>query len=338
MRRATGHLLDTMRHMPSLPSGYGTRRPVPADAAAVFALVAAHNTSVIGHADYTEDDIADELVEPGFDPQRDGWVVHDPGGKLVGWGWSCRKGDSDNVDVAVYTAPGEAAVDEWLWDVVQVRGRELAAEAGHPQVRLDVSIYREETGARQAAGRRGYEVAAVFNRLRIDHPAGEPVPFPQPPTGLEIRDGGFDDAVRRDAHAVYNAAFADHFGFAAETYDEWATRIAAASTHDWAMIHVAYEDGRPVAALRRSNSFVDSDRCGYVHVLAVHPHQQGRGLGRFLLHYAFAADAARGLEGTLLHVDTDPARPALRLYLSAGMRLIRVIEVWRRSDLLAHTR
>ena len=60
-----------------LPATYTVRPPTKDDAKAVFDLVAAYNTAVIGVADYTVDDMVDELTDPGFAPETDGWLVFD---------------------------------------------------------------------------------------------------------------------------------------------------------------------------------------------------------------------------------------------------------------------
>jgi hypothetical protein len=39
-------------------------------------------------------------------------------------------------------------------------------------------------------------------------------------------------------------------------------------------------------------------------------------------------DAAAGLDGTLLYVDTNNPTPALGLYQSVGMRSDQVVELW----------
>ena len=68
-----------------LPATYTVRPPTNDDAKAVFDLVAAYNTAVIGVADYTLDDMVDELTDPGFAPETDGWLVFD-GDRLTGYG------------------------------------------------------------------------------------------------------------------------------------------------------------------------------------------------------------------------------------------------------------
>src|SRR5690349_3748984 len=77
---------------PRLPVGYRVSRPSLAAAVEIYDLVAACDTAVLGKPDVTPDDIVDELVEPGFVPETDGWLVHDADDQLVGYAWACRKG------------------------------------------------------------------------------------------------------------------------------------------------------------------------------------------------------------------------------------------------------
>ncbi|MGW7484891.1 GNAT family N-acetyltransferase [Nonomuraea muscovyensis] len=85
-------------------------------------------------------------------------------------------------------------------------------------------------------------------------------------------------------------------------------------------------DGRPAGVVIGNDQFVADEGCGYVATLAVLPEFWGRGLGRFLLLHTFAADAARGRKGTILHVGSADTTPALELYLSAGMRTVMVLK------------
>lgn len=303
------------------------RRPTADDAAIIHGLVGACDLAVIGVVDSTLDDIADELVEPGFDLDTDGWLAFDADGLLVGWAWACRKGDSDNVDVDVIVRPGSEGVEDGLWEAVLGRAAEIARELGHDGATLDIGIYRADEAKQAVAKARGFEPGTSFHRMRIDHDA--PVStLVEPVQGLTLHSGDADEVLRQ-AHRVHQEGFADHFGFVKVGFDEWLERRQAASTTDWSQLTVARIDGEPAAMLQGTNAFVPDLGCGYVATLAVLPAYRGRGLGRFLLRTAFAADAARGRKGTILHVDSNNTTPALGLYLSAGMRPIMVIDVWR---------
>ena len=90
-------------------------------------------------------------------------------------------------------------------------------------------------------------------------------------------------------------------------------------------------DGIPAAMLLAGDQFVLDAGCGYVRLLAVLPEYRGRDLAKYLMRCAFAEDSRLGRSGTLLHVDTNNATPALDLYLGLGMRPVLVIDVWRRT-------
>ncbi|MGW6503329.1 GNAT family N-acetyltransferase [Nonomuraea angiospora] len=305
-------------------------RPRVEDAAAIHELISAYDTAVIGSPDMTLDDVADELAEPGFDRDRDGWLARDGDGRLDGWAWACRVGDSDTVDVEVIVRPGVTGLDDLLWPLVIGRARELAAEAGHDGATLHVGVYRADTAKRDTAEARGFSPGTSFHRMRIDHRIdhGGPVEPPAPPAGLTLHTGESEDA-RREAHRAHQEGFAEHFGFVPVDYDVWYSRRQAQSTTDWAQLTLARLDGRPAGVLIANNQFVPDEGCGYVATLAVVPEFRGRGLGRYLLRHAFAADAARGRKGTILHVDSNNTTPALGLYESAGMRPVLVIDVWQ---------
>lgn len=309
-------------------AGYTTRRPLADDAHDIHGLISLCDTQVIGKADMTLDDVADELGDPSFDRENDGWVVHDGAGRLVAWAWACRKGSSDNVDIDVVVHPDAPELIGPLWDTVTERAGRLAAGLGHDRAVVDIGLYRQDSGKRAVAAARGFTAATSFVRLLADHetPLSEPVP----PSGVSLHQG-LTEEVRRQGHAVQQAGFAEHFGFTPKDYDEWYGELDASASGDWSQLAVARIDGEPAAMLLGTNAFAKDENCGYVRQLAVLPAFRGRGLGRFMLRRAFADDARRGRTGTYLHVDANNSTPALDLYLSVGMRQVLAIDVWRRT-------
>jgi mycothiol synthase len=303
--------------------GHLTERPAtPSDAEALYALVAAHNESVVGHADYTLDDARDELVEPGFDLATDSWLVHDAD-TLVGWGWAFRKGDGEQVDIDVIAA--DRAVADHLFARAITRAGEMAA--GHTRHAIDIGVYRADTAQRALAESHGFTAATSFHRMRIDHTAA---PLPSQVPGLTLTHGPGDESLRRTAHRINTESFKDHFGFAPKPFEEWAERLDKASTFDWSQLTVASLDGDPCAVLIQNDQYVEDEDCGYVATIGVLPETRGRGIARHLLLHAFTRDHTTGRTGTLLHVDTNNTTPALGLYQSVGMRQVLVIDAWRR--------
>jgi mycothiol synthase len=310
-----------------LPTGYRDRGPTLDDADTLLELITAYNTPLVGHADYTLDDVRDDLVEPGFDPDRDGWLVFDGAGRPAGYGWAYGTGECRQVQIEVL------AVDDttraYLFDRVLARAREMAGAAGQSEVTVDHGIYRVDEALRAQVTKLGFEPATTFHRMRVDHDGS--VARPPTPPGVTLREGAPDEATRRAAHRVRMASFADHFGFVHQDYDEWHELHEAKSTFDWSQVLVADVDGGPVGVCLRTDQFVEDENCGYIADLGVLPEARGRGIARFLLQHTFAVDAAAGRTGTILHVDTNNTTPALGLYESVGMRAVLVVDAWRRT-------
>lgn len=307
-----------------LPVGFRWRRPGPHDAEAIFSVIERHNTPLVGSADITLAEVADELGEPGFDPDHDAWLIADDTGMDVAYGWAFRKGASDQVDIDVYADDDAAG---WLWTQVLARARELGAAAGHGAVTVDIGIYQTDAAQQSRARDRGFAPVTTFQRMRIDF--DEPPAEPAVPGGVVVRRGPGDETFRRAAHSVSTRAFVEHFGYVKRSFDEWHQSIEAATTSDWAQLRVAYVDGEPVAMVRGSDQFVGDEDCGYVTTVAVLPAARGRGLAKLLLLQAFVDDHRRGRRGTILHVDSNNVTPAVGLYEGVGMRQVLAIDVWQ---------
>jgi mycothiol synthase len=308
-----------------LPDAYVVRPPEPSDAEAIFSLIAAYNTAVVGFADCTLDDVVDDLTEPGFNRQADAWLVTTADGRAAGYGTAFGKGDRRLVEIDVIGR--DPAVAGWLFERTLLRALELGRESGHARISVDTNLYREDDLLRGLVADRGFAARTTYHRMRIDHTG--PVGRPRPPAGTLVRRGASDDATRRVAHAVLEESFRGQFGFVTRPYDEWHEARETRSTFDWSQLTLLEVGGRAVAVRECSDDFVEDENCGYIGRLGVVETARGRGLARFLLRDAFALDAAAGRAGTILHVDTGNPTPALGLYLSVGMRATLVIDAWR---------
>ena len=309
-----------------LPSPYTVRPPSKEDAQAVLDLVSAYNTSVVGFADYTLEDAEDQLTEPGFAPETDGWLVFD-GDRLVGYGSIFGKGDHSQLDLDVVTA--DLTVETYLLQNILRRTKEFARAYGHASVQLDAVNYRADTARAERLANHGFQPGTTFHRMRIDHDG--PVPVPDVPEGITVRRGAPDEAARRAAHDVLNASFEGQFGFSPRSFEEWHAAQENHSAFDWSQLTLLELDGETVALRLSNDQFVEDEDCGYVGRLGVLEKARGKGLAKFLLRDQFALDAAAGRTGTILHVDTNNPTPALGVYLSVGMQPVLVMEVWRRE-------
>ena len=321
--------------MVELPEGYVGRAPRLDDAERILGVVVGYNEAIIGFGDFTLDDVRDELTEPGFVPETDGWVVEDGQGRLVGYGWAMgERGDGDLVDVDAVSR--EPDVARWLLDKALDRAEQIGRERGHETIRVDKTIYRGDDLMTALATEHGFSPATTFHRMRIDHTG--PVEVPAPPAGVVVRKGAYDEAARRVAHRLDQASFAEHFGHSDTAYEEWFETHEARSVFDWSQLTVLEAGGEPVAFCECHDGFVEDENCGYVLRIGVLPQARGRGLAKYLLQRTFAEDAAAGRTGTILHVDTNNTTPALGLYESVGMKPVLVLDVWQRQSAAAAAR
>lgn len=310
----------------SAPDGYLVRPSTSDDAEAILKLATAYNTAVVGYGDQTLDDVRDLFDQPGFDRVHDSWLVVDGTGQLAGYGWALAEGDARQVEIEAVAQ--DASVGSWLLDRLLDRAREMAREHGQREVGVVHGVYRADDALRLRMRAAGFMPATSFHRMRADHV--RPVPDPEPPAGVVLRDGT-DEAVRRAAHAVVMASFGDHFGHVQTSYAEWHAGLDAKSAFDWSQLWLAELDGEPAGVCVCNDGFVEDEDCGYVAQLGVVPAARARGIAKYLLRRAFAVDAAAGRAGTILHVDTNNTTPALGLYESVGMRAVLVTDAWHRT-------
>lgn len=313
-----------------LPLDHRWRRPTAEDVPAIYWLVAAHDTALIGAPDVTEDDLRDEFTAPGFDPTTDAWLVLDAGGTAAGFAWAARKGTSADINIDFYVHPeADPELAGPLLTLAERRAADIGRELDHDEIRVGKGCYREDReGAALLAGR-GYTVATTFHRMSraLDGDAADPPAEP----GVVLRVCRPDENLLRAAHAVREAAFVDHFGTVPQTFEEWRNYHAARSVTDWSQAWVAELDGQPVGMLLANNAFVPTDNAGYVQTLAVHPSARGRGLAKLLLRTSFAEMRRRGRTRVILDVDSNNATGAVDLYESVGMRPTQRVDVWRRT-------
>ncbi|WP_132145383.1 GNAT family N-acetyltransferase [Kribbella antiqua] len=309
-----------------LPHDCTARPPEPADAEALFDMLAAYNTALIGVADGTVDEVADRIVEPGFDRGTDGFLVLAGDGLPVGYGTTFGRGDREVVGIQVWSQ--QAAVADWLFEQTMHRAREMGRERGHAEITVDTEVYRADESLRTLLSDHDFTASTTYQRMRIDHTG--PIATPEAPAGVVVRRGAFDDATRWTAHQIIIECLRGQVGFVARPHDEWIEALDGTSTFDWSLITLLEIDGRAVAIRLCSEEYVETEKCGHIGMLGVFEEFRGRGLATFLLRDAFARDAAAGLAGTNLNVDTNNPTQALRLYQAVGMNPTLISDGWRR--------
>jgi mycothiol synthase len=271
------------------------RPPTAADAEAVLELIVARDVADLGVPDYTLADLREEWQLNEIDLSRDAVVVEDEDGSLLAYALVRSVGAQVIVPPAQTGRGIGSALLRW-------------AEEHGPRRQW---VAERDTAGRELLERNGYRLARHYWRLERDLSA--PVDAPPPPAGFRLRR--LDTAADAEAvHALDAVAFAGAPDNREMSLAEFREQLAAHDVEP-ALSRVAERDGRPAGFLLTRRW---EDGVGYVDDLAVHPDEQGRGLGTALLLTAFAAYRAAGLRAAQLNVASDNPR-ALRVYERAGM-------------------
>ena len=263
--------------------------------------------------------LAEDLGHPSFHPEKDLFVA-DQGGNIIG----CA-------GVFVEAAIKRAILDCMIHPQQRRKGvateliRRAIRHAGEAESKVvQVSIAEINRPARSLATRLGFEFIRHFCELRLDLnnirlPAVEP-------SGYIVRSLGRDEADKL-TH-IQNRAFADSWGFNANTPDEIAYRINLSSCSP-ENIMMAYLKNRPVGycwtRIMNAENPVTGGLKGEIHMLGVDPDYRKKGIGRNVLLAGLADLKSRGVNIVELTVDgQDPV--ALGLYKSLGFEVFSRLE------------
>ena len=281
-------------------------RPLtPADADAVLALTVACDEAAIGIADYTLEDVDDDLARVG----RRAWGLDGTQGEL-------------RAMCSLEQRPGEA----WLSadalaqpaEVAEVGARALEfarrqAAALDPAAPVHVLTYASAARDREWLVAAGGRVVRHYWRMTVTF--ADPPSDPQLRPGVTIERPGDDLGRLRQLHHVIDTAFLDHYGFTETVFEEWLDRHSGAPGADRDLWWLASVDGVPAAALVGR----DWPDTGWVQGVGTLRAFRGRGLARLLLQTAFAEFGRRGQPTVSLGVDADNPTGAVAVYESVGM-------------------
>ena len=290
------------------------------------ALLSASDRAILGHVDFTAEEIAADLRRP--DLEAYGWYA---GTRLVGYGWAARSGGGARVDVDVYVHPDhDQALGLEILELLEGRAAARAAEVGHRTAILDIGVYRQDERTRRWMTERGYTCPTRFVRMRIDLD-GRTQHSSATGSGVVVvrRSDGTAEDLRR-AHRISEDSFVDHYGHEETPFDIWHQRLTEQGP-DWAEVWFAEVDGEPVGLLVGTRQFLEEENAGYVRTLGTLAQARGLGAGTALLRAYFDACQQAGRSAVLLHVDAQNVTGALRLYEAVGMRAVLTIDAWTRT-------
>ncbi|WP_200305399.1 GNAT family N-acetyltransferase [Streptomyces adelaidensis] len=311
----------TTPHPTALPPGLTVRPATLDDAERVCALLNEIDVLEIGRAETEVAEVRADLKHPEADLERDSWLLFD-GDRLVGYGLMWDESGGERIDMDHYALPGQPLGALHLFDLMEARAAERAAANGAERAVVHLHLNIAPTTDLDALRGRGWRTVRRYHVM--DRSVSPTEPLPTPPPGVTLRPCA-TEPDRRQAHALLQAAFADHFDFQPRTYEQWLDDIDA-ETVDWSLVWLVRVDGLGDAAALRSRN----DRTGMAWIagIGVLREARGRGLGSLLLRHTFGHYASLGRDRIGLGVDTDNSTGALSLYERHGMKLDFAVATW----------
>jgi mycothiol synthase len=275
---------------------------VDADAPAVAALVSAEEELLYGRPGRVTG--ADILMFLQY--SKEAWVWEE-NGRLVA--------------SATYGVHGEAAntrgfvadKGRGLGTEILERGEEFARAEGVQKIHAGAA--EPDAAARALFEARGYREVRRFYEMAIE--LTEAPSEPALPAGLvvdELRDDEYEAF-----YEVLNEAFAEHWEWHPQPYDEWLERRRGQHRDEHGPVWWVVRAGDELAAVTRNDASVAGG--GYVGAIGVRPAWRGKGLAKALLQRTFAEFWRRGTMRVTLDVDSENATGAVALYERVGMHV-----------------
>ena len=263
----------------------------------------------------TPEDQEREWKSPGYELEKNAWVVETADGRIVGYeefnnlyAHAALMGDG-----YVHPEYKGRGIGTTMLRLLEAREEMKLAE---PDLRVFIRNYMAigDTIAREMHETEGYRPIRFSWRMEIKLEVAPRTPAW--PAGIELRPF----VLEEHNHALFEAdeeAFSDHFGHTPDTFEHWQHHMSGREDFDPSLWFIAW-DGDEIAgySLCRYRMGI-----GWVATLGVRRAWRKRGLGEALLLHSFSEFYQRGMKTIGLVVDAENPTGATRLYKKAGMHV-----------------
>ncbi|MFL4472922.1 GNAT family N-acetyltransferase [Paeniglutamicibacter sp. MACA_103] len=287
---------------------------------------------------YEVEDLAEELEEPGVDPERDTLGLWD-NDRMIGFG-QLRLGEQlrdgrGRVSIGGGVAPeyrrlGHGAA---IMDTLESRAAEKMAER-HPGIDFTIDIWGNAPGhsAGAMALARGYEAARYFQDMSVKPAGFQPRGRPAAGPG-DARLVAYSPDLSEPVRVLDNEAFADHWGSTPKSVEEWAAVTSARSFRsEYSRVLLETGAGTTPAMVLcyvLAAEWVPGEL--YVSRVGTARAARGRGYAAWALSATVQSAFDAGITKVDLTVDAQSPTRAAGLYRLLGFELVRQGTVYRKT-------
>lgn len=288
------------------------REPAREDAPLIADLLNAHSSALFGERDLAPAQILDWFALPSL------WMrLAELERRPVGYADLSEEGGRWSIDLRALDARAARVLLEAACErTAQVAGGKGALLRGYAPAEDALAV-----GAYSSAG---FDVVRHSIQMRVELSA--PSDPPELPRGIVVRP--MRDGEEERIHAAHMSAFADHWEFHEQSYEQWRRWHRDREFFDATLWFLALDEDEIAGFALCGQHFSGEPDFGWVELLGVRPEWRRRGLGEAMLRHGFRALHARGLTRIGLGVDAENTTGAVRLYERVGMRAVRRSDTW----------
>jgi mycothiol synthase len=266
----------------------------------------------------TPEELKLEWQTPGFNLERDAFVVETLDGRIVGFEEFNNRHMHTTLETDGYVHPDfkGGGIGTSLLRTVEKRACE-EMELAEPDIRVSLrsGIDNRDQASHDLHKNEDYLPLRYYWRMEINLTV--PPTAANFPAGIELRPFVRDEHARAVLDAQ-NESFRDHWGSHDISFERWELRKFGREDFDPTLWMVAWDERSAQIAGFSQNRYRMG--IGWIGTLGVRHPWRKRGLGEALLLHSFTEFYRRGTTTIGLGVDAQNPTGATRLYQKVGMR------------------